>query len=136
MGDTDIEVHTKGIFPIDIHGNKQGVRPKDQSWGCLLYTSQVVTPTLLGELVFDVVGASIYQLLNPELTASWEKGLTLVAEGSITEDEYMQKLESFIRNRTGSVLRVNNSYALRNGFDAVAANYKTGSKKAEETKMQ
>ena len=98
--------------------------------------TQVVTPTLLGELVFDVVGASIYQLLNPELTASWEKGLTLVAEGSITEDEYMQKLESFIRNRTGSVLRVNNSYALRNGFDAVAANYKTGSKKAEETKMQ
>ena len=94
--------------------------------------TQVVTPTLLGELVFDVVGASIYQLLNPELTASWEKGLTLVAEGSITEDEYMQKLESFIRNRTGSVLRVNNSYALRNGFDAVAANYKTGSKKAEE----
>ena len=98
--------------------------------------TQVVTPTLLGELVFDVVGASIYQLLNPELTASWEKGLTLVAEGSITEDEYMQKLENFIRNRTGSVLRVNNSYALRNGFGAVAANYKTGSKKTEETKVQ
>ena len=44
--------------------------------------TQVITPTLLGELVFDTVNASIRQLLNPELTASWEKGLTYVAEGS------------------------------------------------------
>ena len=43
--------------------------------------TQVITPTLLGEMIFDVVGASIRQLLNPELTASWEKGLTYVAEG-------------------------------------------------------
>ena len=49
--------------------------------------TQVITPTLLGELIFDVVAASIRPLLNPELTASWEKGLTYVAEGSITSDE-------------------------------------------------
>ena len=55
--------------------------------------TQVITPTLLGEMIFDVVGASIRQLLNPELTASWEKGLTYVAEGSITSEEYMEKLE-------------------------------------------
>ena len=46
--------------------------------------TQVITPTQMGEMVYDVVYASIRPLLNPELTASWEKGLTYVAEGSIT----------------------------------------------------
>lgn len=86
--------------------------------------TQVITPTLLGEIIFDVVGASIKQLLNPELTASWEKGLTYVAEGSITPEEYMQKLENFVAGRTAGVLRLNNHYDLRNVFDAAAANYK------------
>ena len=67
--------------------------------------TQVITPTLLGELVFDTVNASIRQLLNPELTASWEKGLTYVAEGSITSEEYMEKLEKFVAGRTYSVLK-------------------------------
>ena len=58
--------------------------------------TQVITPTLLGEMIFDVVNASIRSLLSPELTASWEKGLTYVAEGSITPQEYMEKLERFI----------------------------------------
>ena len=69
--------------------------------------TQVITPTLLGEMVFDVVSVSISQLLNPELTASWEKGLTYVAEGSITSDEYMEKLERFVAGRTYAVLRNN-----------------------------
>ena len=86
--------------------------------------TQVITPTLLGEMIFDVVNASIRQLLNPELTASWEKGLTYVAEGSITSDEYMQKLENFVAGRTANVLRLNNQYGLRGAFDAAAANYK------------
>lgn len=86
--------------------------------------TQVIVPTLLGEMIFDVVNASIRQLLNPELTASWEKGLTYVAEGSITEEEYMQKLENFVAGRTRSVLRLNNHYDLRSVFDAAAANYK------------
>lgn len=86
--------------------------------------TQVVTPTLLGEMVFDVVNASIRQLLNPELTASWEKGLTYVAEGSITPDEYMQKLEDFVAGRTNSVLKLNNQYNLRTYFDKAAINYK------------
>ena len=46
--------------------------------------TQVITPTYLGELIYEVVHTSMKQLLNPELTASWEKGLTYVAEGSIT----------------------------------------------------
>ena len=62
--------------------------------------TQMITPTLLGEMIYDVVNCSIRQLLNPELTASWEKGLTYVAEGSITEQEYMDKLEHFVRIRT------------------------------------
>ncbi len=85
--------------------------------------TQVITPTLLGELVYEVVDASIRQLLNPELTASWEKGLTYVAEGSITSDEYMEKLERFVAARTGSVLRLHNQDLLRERFDAAAKNY-------------
>ena len=86
--------------------------------------TQIITPTLLGELVFDVVNASIRQLLNPELTASWEKGLTYVAEGTITPDEYMEKLERFVAGRTYGVLKLNNQYQLREYFEAVGKNYK------------
>jgi len=86
--------------------------------------TQVITPTLLGEMIFDVVNASIRSLLNPELTASWEKGLTYVAEGSITPEEYMVKLENFIRSRTDGVLRADNQYALRACFDRAGAVYK------------
>ena len=85
--------------------------------------TQVITPTLLGEMIFDVVAASIRQLLNPELTASWEKGLTYVAEGSITPEEYMEKLERFVAGRTSNVLRLNNQYQLREYFDAAAPYY-------------
>lgn len=86
--------------------------------------TQVITPTLLGEMIFDVVNCSIRQLLNPELTASWEKGLTYVAEGSITPQEYMDKLEHFVRVRTVQVEQSNYQYALRQFFDAAAENYK------------
>ncbi len=87
--------------------------------------TQVIMPTLLGEMIFDVVNCSIRQLLNPELTASWEKGLTYVAEGSITPQEYMDKLEHFVRVRTAQVEQSNYQYALRQFFDAAAVNYKT-----------
>ncbi|WP_418405184.1 DNA topoisomerase [Blautia sp.] len=85
--------------------------------------TQVITPTLLGEMIFDVVNCSIRQLLNPELTASWEKGLNYVAEGSITPQEYMDKLEHFVRIRTDQVEQSNYQYALRQFFDAAAVNY-------------
>ena len=86
--------------------------------------TQVITPTLLGEMIFDVVNASIRSLLNPELTASWEKGLTYVAEGSITSEEYMVKLEDFIRKRTQGVMDLRNQLALRQYFDKAAGFYK------------
>lgn len=88
--------------------------------------TQVITPTLLGEMIFDVVNASIRSLLSPELTASWEKGLTYVAEGSITPQEYMEKLERFIRSWTQGVLGLRNQLMLKQFFDAAAQHYQKG----------
>ena len=86
--------------------------------------TQIITPTLLGEIIYDVVDNSIRQLLNPELTASWEKGLTYVAEGSITSDEYMQKLSGFVTRRTVAVKGLNNQAQLITLFNNSAKNYK------------
>ena len=72
--------------------------------------TQIITPELLGEMVYDTVNASIRALLNPELTASWEKGLTGVAEGTITTDEYMDKLRGFIERRCAAVMSLNNQW--------------------------
>ncbi|WP_461810623.1 DNA topoisomerase [Faecalimonas sp.] len=88
--------------------------------------TQIIIPTLLGEMIYDVVENSIRSLLNPELTASWEKGLTYVAEGDITPEEYMVKLENFIKSRTQGVLGLNNQYKLRSCYDAAAQFYKKG----------
>lgn len=86
--------------------------------------TQIYTPTLQGEMIFDVVNASIPSLLNPELTASWEKGLTYVADGEITADEYMVKLENFIKQKTARVLANNNQYAMQGMYRAAAQFYK------------
>lgn len=86
--------------------------------------TQVLTPTLMGEMIYDVVGGSIKALLDPSLTASWEKGLTLVADGDITSKEYMDKLTGFVGRRTEYVKRLNNQRQLYGLFDAAAANYK------------
>ena len=91
--------------------------------------TQIITPTLQGEMVYDVVDHSIRSLLNPELTASWEKGLTYVAEGSITPDEYMVKLDHFITSRTVGVKGLNNQYQMRACYDRAAEYYKKGSGK-------
>ncbi len=86
--------------------------------------TQIITPTQIGEMIYDVVDMSIKPLLNPELTASWEKGLTLVAEGKITGEEYMVKLDGFVTRRVNAVRNLNNQIQLRGCFDKTAANYK------------
>lgn len=86
--------------------------------------TQVLMPTLMGEMIYDVVSDSIKPLLDPALTASWEKGLTLVAEGQITAEEYMTKLTGFVGRRTEYVKRLNNQRALYSRFDAAAENYR------------
>ena len=96
--------------------------------------TQIITPTLMGEMIHDVVAFSINSLLNPELTASWEKGLSHVAEGSITKEEYMEKLEKFIRQRTDAVKGLNNQYQLRAYFDYAAQFYKKPATKKKTKK--
>ncbi len=86
--------------------------------------TQIITPTLLGEIIYDVVDNSIRHLLNPELTASWEKGLTGVAQGNITSDEYMEKLDGFVSRRTRAVMTLSNQTGLIRLFDKAARNYK------------
>lgn len=86
--------------------------------------TQIITPTLLGEIIYDVVDNSIRHLLNPELTASWEKGLTGVAQGNITSDEYMEKLDGFVSRRTRAVMTLSNQTGLIRLFDEAARNYK------------
>ncbi len=86
--------------------------------------TQIITPTQMGEMIFDVVDLSIKSLLNPDLTASWEKGLNYVAEGTITGSEYMDKLESFVTRRVLGVKNLNNQNQLRGFFDRTAEFYK------------
>ncbi len=98
--------------------------------------TQAITPTLFGELVYEVVKASVSQLLNPELTASWEKGLTYVANGEITPKEYMDKLEGFIRRRTSSVTGVDYRQHLLHNFGVVRQFYKAGKQADGQTGKQ
>ena len=98
--------------------------------------TQAITPTLFGELVYEVVKASVSQLLNPELTASWEKGLTYVANGDITPKEYMDKLEGFIRRRTSSVTGVDYRQHLLHNFGVVRQFYKAGKQADGQTGKQ
>lgn len=86
--------------------------------------TQIITPTLLGEMIYEVVSGSIRPLLDPRLTASWEKGLTLVASGEITEKEYMVKLDDFVTRRTNAVKQMNNQSALYHRFHYASQFYK------------
>ena len=90
--------------------------------------TQVITPTQLGEMIFGVVHGSIKSLLNPELTASWELGLTQVAEGKITSEEYMKKLDDFIRGRFNNVINLNNAGQMTNYYNYVSQFYRRNNK--------
>ncbi|MFV0341612.1 MAG: DNA topoisomerase [Anaerocolumna sp.] len=86
--------------------------------------TQIITPTLQGEMIYDVVNTSIKSLLNAELTASWEKGLTMVANGEITKEEYMVKLEGFVSRMTNGVKGLNNQAVLGTFFEEAKSIYK------------
>ena len=86
--------------------------------------TQIVTPMRVGEMVYEIVGASIRSLLNAELTASWEKGLTGVAEGTISEKEYLDKLEGFVARQTNGVKEKDYSQYLRGQFRTFEQYYK------------
>ena len=80
--------------------------------------TQIITPTQLGELIAVTVNLSMQPLLRPELTASWEKGLTMVQQGEITEEAYMEKLRDFVARRTEQAAAQSASYRLREAFEA------------------
>ena len=86
--------------------------------------TQIITPAILGELVYEVVNASIKSLLNAELTASWEKGLAYVEEGNISKEEYMDKLEGFVGRMVNGVKVIDNQMHLANNFKQVSSYYK------------
>lgn len=133
--DEELRAQIKGSG-IGTSATRAGILTKLDTNGYLKINkkTQVITPTLLGEIIFDVVSISIQSLLNPELTASWEKGLTYVAEGTITEQEYMIKLEDFINKRTSYVLSASYPQGLTGLFDRAACFYpeKQGSGKSSK----
>ena len=96
--------------------------------------TQIITPTQMGEMVYETVACSMKPMLNPALTASWEKGLTGVANGEISENEYMSKLDDFVSKRTNLVKENDYRGLLRSRFDYVAANYKKSEKSGARKK--
>ena len=91
--------------------------------------TQVITPAQLGEMVYDVVDVSIKALLDPKLTASWEKGLTMVASGELAADEYMTKLNDYVARRTNYVRDLSNQGMVRKMFGKSAEYYVRQKKK-------
>ena len=93
--------------------------------------TQIVTPTFLGEIIYDVCLNSIQSLLWAEMTASWEKGLSGVAEGTISKDEYIAKMNKFVCDNTNAVKQIRNQNQITRLFDRTKPFYeKAGAKKA------
>jgi len=86
--------------------------------------TQIIMPTKMGEMIYEVVHNSIRALLNPKLTASWEKGLTMVAQGEITEEEYMKKLDDFVRSKTNQVKSIRNESEIQRRYQYLSTYYK------------
>ncbi len=89
--------------------------------------TQIITPTQMGEMIYETVGFSMKAMLNPALTASWEKGLTGVADGSISREEYTRKLDAFVRSKTDAVKQSDYSAQLRARFEQIKTFYPAGS---------
>jgi DNA topoisomerase-3 len=130
--DEELREHIKGSG-IGTSATRSGILTKLEKITYIKANNktQVVMPTLLGEIIYDVVKNSIPTLLNPELTASWEKGLTMVTQSEIGGDLYMDKLENYIIKNTDRVLKLNNATRLKNNFDRVSSFYKNTSKVVE-----
>ncbi|MBW9155205.1 DNA topoisomerase [Clostridium tagluense] len=123
--DEELREHIKGSG-IGTSATRSGILTKLEKIEYIKSNNktQVVMPTLLGEIIYDVVKNSIPTLLNPELTASWEKGLTMVTQNEIAGNLYMDKLENYIIKNTDRVLKLNNALRLKNNFDSVSSFYK------------
>ena len=94
--------------------------------------TQIITPTILGEMIYYIVNGSIPALLDAKLTASWEKGLSGVADGSITSDDYKQKLNNFVTVKTNEVKSKFNVSGLDAVYAAVSPYYKKETAKGKK----
>lgn len=123
--DEELRTHIKGSG-IGTSATRAEILKKliNNKYLALNKKTQIITPTLMGEMIYEVVDNSIRPLLDPALTASWEKGLTMVADGVITEDEYMKKMDDFVSRRTNIVKQLNNQFELNRQFNKAAGNYK------------
>ncbi|MCB2292402.1 type IA DNA topoisomerase [Clostridium algoriphilum] len=123
--DEELREHIKGSG-IGTSATRSGILTKLEKIGYIKSNNktQVVMPTLLGEIIYDVVKNSIPTLLNPELTASWEKGLTMVTQSEIAGNIYMDKLENYIIKNTDRVLQLKNGLRLKSNFDVASGFYK------------
>ncbi len=94
--------------------------------------TQIITPTFLGEIIYDCVLYSIRGLLRADLTASWEKGLAGVADGSITADEYMTKMSDYVSKYTNYVKGLSNQNQITRVFDQTKPYYTSAKSKAKK----
>lgn len=96
--------------------------------------TQIVTPTFLGEIIYDIVYYSINGLLRADLTASWEKGLEGVAEGQISKEEYTQKMTTYVTQYTNRVKQIQNQGGITGVFNKTKAYYaKSGVNQAKKS---
>lgn len=122
--DEELREHIKGSG-IGTSATRAGILEKLDKNGYINVNNktQILTPTFTGEMIYDATRLSLSSLLSPELTASWEKGLTMVAAGEITADEYMEKLTGFVRRRTAGITGSSNRPALKSMIQGLKGVY-------------
>jgi DNA topoisomerase-3 len=122
--DEELRAQIKGAG-IGTSATRDGIITKlvNNKYIALNKKTQIVTPTFLGEIIYDVVYYSVNGLLRADLTASWEKGLEGVANGTITKEEYTEKMNSFVRKYTNLVKGINNANNITYVFDKTKVYY-------------
>lgn len=133
--DEDLREQIKGAG-IGTSATRDGIITKLETnkYISLNKKTQIVTPTFLGEIIYDIVYYSINGLLRADLTASWEKGLEGVAEGQISKEEYTQKMTTYVTQYTNRVKQIQNHGGITGVFDKTKVYYaKSGGTQAKKS---
>lgn len=133
--DEDLREQIKGAG-IGTSATRDGIITKLEAnkYISLNKKTQIVTPTFLGEIIYDIVYYSINGLLRADLTASWEKGLEGVAEGQISKEEYTQKMTTYVTQYTNRVKQIQNQGGITGVFNKTKAYYaKSGVNQAKKS---
>lgn len=133
--DEDLREQIKGAG-IGTSATRDGIITKLETnkYISLNKKTQIVTPTFLGEIIYDIVYYSINGLLRADLTASWEKGLEGVAEGQISKEEYTQKMTTYVTQYTNRVKQIQNQGGITGVFDKTKVYYaKSGGTQAKKS---